>query len=200
MAQSRTAELVTWLTAPPIVTALTIAFIAFYAPQGTGGLSNGAAFLLGLLLLVVAPVGELFLEARKGTMTWDLRTRGERTAFYGDWLKYSLLAALLFWLLGSPLMLALSFVFAETNALLWALNKYYTKVSMHSSASTGLTSSVTLLLGWSWAWVYLLLIPVWWSRLELGAHDFKQIVLGSACAWLACYFTYGYFFQVASIF
>jgi len=197
---AKTAELVTWLTAPPIIVTLTVAFVAFFAPQGTGALSKGWAFILGTALLMGAPVVELLLETRKGKMRWDLPTREERTAFYEDWVKYSILGAAIFWLLGSQIMLALSLVLAETNALLWLLNKHYTMVSMHCSASTNLTSTVTMLLGWSWAWVYLLLIPIWWSRLKLGAHDFSQVALGTACAWLACYFTYSYFFNVASLF
>jgi hypothetical protein len=195
-----TAKLVTWLTAPPIIVCLTLAFLAFYAPQGTGLLSRGLAFSIAVGILLIAPLLEAYAQVREKKLSWDMPTRKERTAFYQIWMKYSLISIALFFLLECDLLLAFSLVFAETNALLWLVNKYYTKLSMHASASTGLTSSVILLLGFDWLWVYGLVAIVSWSRLALKAHDFKQVVLGAGASWLACYFTYPIFYNVFSLF
>lgn len=200
MADNATAKLVTWLTAPPVIVCLTIAFLAFYAPQGTGALHRGLAFSIAVSILLIAPLLEAWAQVRKKKLSWDMPTRKERTVFYGIWIKYAIISAAMFFLLECPLFLAFSLVFAETNALLWLVNRYYTKLSMHASASTGLTSSVILLLGFDWLWVYGLVALVSWSRLALNAHDFKQVVLGAGASWLACYFTYPLFYNVFSLF
>ena len=110
MGNNLTAKIVTWLTAPPIIVCLTLAFLAFYAPQGTGALSRGLAFSIAVGILLIAPLLEAYIQVREKKLSWDMPTRKERTAFYGIWMKYAMISVALFFLLECELLLAFSLV------------------------------------------------------------------------------------------
>jgi len=191
------AETVSVVLNPQLMGMAAVVLIALFSPRGHGSLDSGAALVLGLLLLTVAPVFETIGDVLVGRINISFEKREKRDEFYSDWMLFFSVAVIAFLVLDSPTMLALSLVFAETNALLWLINRYWTKLSLHSAAVTGFTSSVIMVLGWSWWWIYLLVIPVWWSRLTLGAHDLRQLVLGAAAAWVPAFVTYGFFFGSA---
>ena len=195
--KSAYAQFLSTVLNPHMLSMLAVILLALYSPYGDGSLDKLEALALGLVLLTIAPLSETLGDVFAGRIHLPFDDREKRNEFYEDWVFFFGLAVLAFWFLGATTMFALSLVFAETNALMWLMNKYWTKVSLHSAAVTGFTSSVIMVLGAAWWWVYLLVLPVWWARLKLKAHDWTQVIAGSAAGWIAAYVTYGFFFGSA---
>jgi len=74
--------------------------------------------------------------------------------------------------------LALMSCYAFITAIMLAIS-FSWKISIHAAGISGPTTCLVYALGWEMAFLYLLLIPVCWSRIKLGQHDIGQVLAGS---------------------
>ncbi len=74
--------------------------------------------------------------------------------------------------------LGLMTCYAFITAIMLAINLSW-KISIHAAGISGPTTCLVYALGPQMAWLYLLLLPVCWSRVRLGQHDVKQVLAGS---------------------
>lgn len=56
------------------------------------------------------------------------------------------------------------------------------KISVHAAGIAGPTTALVLVRGLETSPLYILLIPVAWARLELKAHDLRQLIAGALLA------------------
>ena len=162
-----------WLSPEVLSTANVLIFSLF----GPVGIDRGLALVFGLGLLILVPFASTTLSYKKGKTTRDIE-RKDRFAIYESWLPYFLFGAFLFLIVGSHLLFVLAIGFAEVTALLWFLNKF-TKASLHAGGVAGGVTPILFVFGWEWAWLYLLVALVGFSRVKLKKHTVIQVVLGA---------------------
>ena len=70
------------------------------------------------------------------------------------------------------------------NALAIGLLTIFWKVSIHTALYSSIVTVLVILLGAPYAWLYLVLIPLGWSRIYRNRHTFEQVIGGSLLAFV----------------
>ena len=166
------------LTAPQLYGGLASALV--WLRVGLGGAEALAALLLSHTALPLAPI---LFDAARGEVDIFVSERGRRWKYYLlSLLAYALGLAYATWR-GYRLYAALTLSYAATAAALAAVTVLCRwKVSAHTAGIAGPTTALVLVVGREAAALYLLLAPVAWARLELGAHTPAQLAAGAAIA------------------
>jgi membrane-associated phospholipid phosphatase len=175
----RTARVVTEATAPLIVCALLIPFVAW---KGDGRASHGLAWGLAVML-PVAVLPLLYLRYGARTGRWEdhhVRDRAKR----GRPLLLALVMALIA-LAGTScgkgpralvaLLLAMFLGLVAVGAI-----TCFWKISVHTAVATGALAVLVALLGPLALAGAPLLLLVAWSRVALGDHSMSQVAAGAA--------------------
>lgn len=164
---------------PPLVMAIFYGYVVYhfteFFPQAT------LFALIGLFFMIVVPGIYILWAWRNHKVTdFDLTDRKERAipfslAGVGILLTFFFLD---YYGAGEPI---LAFLLASLfNLLVITLITPFWKISLHTATLTGVITSVVILSWGKYEYLYLLLLPVIWSRLVLRRHTFWQLLAGIA--------------------
>ncbi len=164
---------------------------AFFPPAGHGALDSMSALLIALLFVGVGPYFVYLWSVKKGKADFALSTKEMRNEFYPKIIPFFLMATIAFWFFDDRSMLALSFAWGMLFSILFVANKF-TKVSIHTSGTAAVITAFALAYGP----VFWLLLPivsvVGLIRVNLKAHDFVQVVLGTLLGTAAFYSVFSF--------
>lgn len=146
---------------------------------------NGLAWkFLAVLLFVdaVLPFAFfLYLYKRKIVRDWDISRREERIPVYGFTMLTHLAGVGTAFLTGRIVEAQILFIFWMLGMAFFGITTFW-KISVHAGVNAALVTFLVLFAGANWAWLYLMLIPVGWSRMVLKHHDFTELVSGAVLA------------------
>lgn len=104
---------------------------------------------------------------------------GERKiSFILDALSYPIGFILLVVSKSDKIFIALGLSYLLNVIFLFTVNKFVYKVSGHSSGIAGPATALTIINGYKGALAFLLLIPVYISKIKLDDHTFMQLAVG----------------------
>ncbi len=87
---------------------------------------------------------------------------------------------------------ALSFTLSALLMIL-TITTFVWKISLHAATLAATVSLLVAFGGMNYAWIYLLLIPVVWSRLVLKKHTPAQVTAGTLVGIIVTFLTVGFF-------
>ena len=151
------------------------------------------AILIGGVFLTILPVAPLSLNVLKGNVDVFVSDRRRRPKFYSYAILSYLAGALISHVLGVKILTIIHLAYFFVTLSVVIIN-FKTKISAHASGIAGPVTYVVFFLGLSYAFLYLILIPVAWARIKLKAHTIRQITLGTIVAvivtFLTCFIMY----------
>lgn len=140
-------------------------------------------FILTVSVAILPTVLFLTWSLKTGRVKdWFITERTERFKVLAVGLSSLVTLNFILSSLGSPYLLQ---VFVWIDLLLGfilAMITFYWKVSFHTSVITFLATSLILLYGLKFAWVFVLLLLVGWARQKLGKHTWSQLIVGAIIA------------------
>ncbi len=71
------------------------------------------------------------------------------------------------------------------NAMMVAILTLYWKVSIHTALYSSVITVIVILMGGRFAWLYLILIPLSWSRIYRHRHTLTQVIGGALMAFVS---------------
>lgn len=83
----------------------------------------------------------------------------------------------------------------SANAIIVALITQYWKISIHMALFSSIVTVATILFGPVYAWFYLILIPLAWSRVHRKRHTLLQAIAGAMMAFVlttSVFWLFGY--------
>lgn len=86
-------------------------------------------------------------------------------------------------------------VIYAVNALAVALVTQFWKISIHTALFSAVVTIAVVIFGSSYWWLYLILVPLSWSRIHRHRHTILQVVAGALLAFVlttATFFVFGY--------
>jgi membrane-associated phospholipid phosphatase len=170
------AELVSFALNAPVFAFFT--FLALLVGEGAAGfwLSVGLTAAFG----TVVPLAFIFCLLRGGLITDFYASSRESRAvpFVGALVSYALGTVLLLATHAVPVVTATMLCYFG-NSLVMMLITFRWKVCVHASGIAGPATALSCSLGTPWLSTFLLLIPVGWARIRLGAHSLSQVVAGA---------------------
>lgn len=174
-------------SAPMIAAYVTIAFSLFY-PAGMSSGNVWKSIVTGLFFLSLIPAATIFANANK-LIDLNFFERKKRNSVYPLVIISYFLGAFTFWYTGNKIMFLISISYMFVTLSLFIINLSW-KVSVHTAGITGPVTALICVFGSFLSPLYLLTIPVAYSRYKLGSHDNRQLVAGALIAIIVTYLTY----------
>jgi hypothetical protein len=148
-------------------------------------LSQGVPSSLGLIAITtlfgaILPLSSTYYLVRKGIIpdiyASDRETRTE--PFLWAMASYLMgVTALLY--VNAPFVVTALMACYFVNAIVMLIITFYWKISIHAVGVTGPITALVFQLGAKMLPFFLLMLPVAWARIELKAHDKKQVAAGA---------------------
>ena len=137
--------------------------------------------VLGIIFLCVLPVLLVVIECMRGRTDIFVTDVKLRPRFFVPAVISYACGSIVFALNYNIVLSLLSLAYATvTTAFLLA--SFKTKVSVHMGGLASPITFLTVILGPKYCLLYILLIPVFWSRKELKAHTTTQLISGTLIA------------------
>lgn len=98
--------------------------------------------------------------------------------------------------MGAALPVVVIGVTYAVNALAVAFVTLFWKISIHTALFSAVAAITIIIFGTSYWWLYLLLIPLVWSRIHRGRHTILQALAGALLAFVltaATFWAFGYY-------
>jgi membrane-associated phospholipid phosphatase len=170
------AELISFALNAPVFAFFT--FLALLVGKGAAG------FWLNVCVTAafgtVAPSAFILCLFCRGLITDFYASNRESRAvpFVGALVSYGLGTVLLLAIHAVPVVTATMLCYFS-NSLVMMLVTLKWKVSVHASGIAGPATALSCSLGTPWLSTFLLVIPVGWARIRLGAHSLSQVIAGA---------------------
>ncbi|MHA1238024.1 MAG: hypothetical protein ACTSSJ_02040 [Candidatus Odinarchaeia archaeon] len=139
---------------------------------------------LGILFNSLLPTSLLIYESYKGVTSVYVPEKLMRPRYLGFAAFWYSVGFTIFWILGFNGLQALASAYFIVS-ILCCLTSYKFKISIHSAGVSCPATVLTEAVGIIGCVMYILLLPVTWSRIKLKAHTPLQIVVGVAVGVLA---------------
>jgi hypothetical protein len=172
------ARITSRLLPAPLVNLYVGIIVSLWSPVGLGPiLTPLVSILICIGIMVVLPIVPILYSAWRGHVDLDVSERESRPKFFLFSLLCYGLAYILYWYLGSLVMMTLAAAyFFVTAALMTASLK--TKVSVHAAGVGGPGTVVILMFGPVALVFTVLWVAVVWSRTALHQHTLAQSIAG----------------------
>lgn len=157
---------------------------------------NGMRWQFLLLLLFIDAILPfaffLYLLRKHEVEDWDITKRAQRIPVYGLTMLAHLAGVGMSYFAGQVVETQILFVFWLLGMLFFGITMFW-KISVHAGVYAALVTFLVLSMDRSLLWMYLLLIPIGWSRVVLGKHTPIQFVAGTIIASLGMWIGFSWF-------
>lgn len=137
-----------------------------------------------ILLLIDGLIPFLYfvhLLSTKEISDWDTTKREQRLKLYGFTLVAHSIGVTLAVLLGKLVLSKILLLFLIL-AVVFTLITLKWKISIHTGVSSAAVIFLSLLFGFDWLWLYLIVGLVAWARIVMKKHTFLQTAAGAVVA------------------
>jgi len=173
----------------PLIAILTFTPLILTQPHTNQNLLIAVTTFFGAIL----PLSSTYYLVRKGIIpdiyASDRSTRTE--PFLWAMASYLLGVTALLWL-EAPFVVTAFMACYFVNAIIMLCITLYWKISIHAVGVMGPITALVFEMGRKFAPLFLLILPVAWARIELKAHNYKQVaagaVLSSILTWVQMVF------------
>ncbi len=181
MMRQRIARLTSSLLNPFLVSFIAIVFVVLDTSKSVVDDMKWAAVAL---VLSVFPVFAfvVYQVRRKKLDSIFPESQGQRKKIYVVASVIAAVGCAVMWWFQAPELLAVSFTAGLAAIVIFMAINTYWKISLHAAFVSAAAMILTLVYGTKAAWVFVLLVPVAWARLELKMHTPAQVAAGAVLA------------------
>lgn len=140
---------------------------------------------IALLFAVIIPGGYiLWLLERNHVQDFHLSNRNERKIPFMVAGISSVVGAIALAVVGAAKPVVVMGVAYAVNSLVVAFLTLFWKVSIHTALFSAVITVIVILFGIQFTWLYLLLVPLCWSRIHRHRHSLNQVIGGAGIAFV----------------
>lgn len=135
-------------------------------------------FLFLITFQIIIPLVVVYGSLRSGKIaSWDIPVLKDRVKLLLLTAFCYLITLLYLLVIGEQELFKLNFLIVLISLLTALISKWW-RISLHACAITFLALFVNYYLDLDAVWLYLVILPVCWSRYYLGKHSFFQLLAG----------------------
>lgn len=168
--------LVSVVLSPVLIAFCLTVFISLFSPVGLGSMSMLTSILVGTVFLMGIPMAVIFSTSSSLT-GWNLYSKEKRIKPYFLSIASYLAGSAVFLYFGNHIMFFTSFTYFMVTLFMMMIN-FRCKISIHAAGVAGPVTALVYLFGPRFAFFYLLILPVAYSRYKLKSHSKFQLALG----------------------
>ncbi len=168
------------ILSPILIAFYLVVFLSLFSPVGLGSMGTMASVIAGTVFLVAIPAATVFFTSNSLT-GWNFYSKEKRTRPYILSIASYLAGSAVFLYFGNQIMFFASFTYFMVTLFMMLVN-FRCKISIHVAGVAGPVTALVYLFGSRFALLYLLVLPVAYSRYRLKSHSSFQLVLGAVVA------------------
>jgi hypothetical protein len=172
------ASLVSKFISPPVIAIVATVSFSLWSPIGLGLLHPSWSILLCFSLFAFFPFLPVLYFYRKNVVDLDISKKEMRTPFFVIAATLYSIAAVIFFVTNTTIMLLLALSYTFVTIILMLVNRFW-KVSVHSAGVTGPVFALVFVFGFMVLPLSLMIVLVSWSRIKLKKHTLTQTFVGS---------------------
>jgi len=177
--QRKIAEIISAFLNAPLVALYIFMFLIFSLRPPASSLFLAISSFFGSIF----PITVILYMAKKGVISDVYASeRRTRTKPFISALASYLLGIVALILFQAPQILVSLMVCYFVNSFVMMMISQFWKISIHASGITGPATFLVHQLGTGMLPFFMLIFPVGWARIKLGAHNLKQVVAGALLA------------------
>ena len=174
----------------PICVAVYITLIfSLFSPIGLGSMNLIQSVLTGFVFLAILPFLIIYSFSKKYGIEIDINDRKKRTPIFLVIILNYIIATLIFWFYQNYIMLLICLSYTIVTSFVMLVNIFW-KISVHTAGLTGPLTALIFIFGVSLIPLYILAIPVAYSRYKLDFHNKMQLLVGGLSPIFITYFIY----------
>ncbi|MBI4170890.1 MAG: hypothetical protein HY514_04295 [Candidatus Aenigmarchaeota archaeon] len=162
---------------PPVLDFFVTFVFVLFSPLAAGASSLLHIFLIAFIFISVIPFIPTAYSVTKGLIDFNVTKKEQRTLFFLIAGGSYLIAAALFFVLGSQIMLYLALSYAIIDFIVMLINLVW-KISVHATIAGPITA-IAYVFGWQYLILHILTLVVMWSRIKLKVHNALQVMAGA---------------------
>ena len=171
-------KLLSCILMPPMIALYAIVSFSLFSPIGLGSLNAFSSIAIGVVFLVLVPLGSAYYFNRGNI---DVDKKEDRVIPYLVGIVSYLIASSIFWLLNAHIMFVISMAYVFVTSAISIINIFW-KISAHTAGVAGPTTALIYVFGLNLIPLYALTLLVIWIRLKLKAHNMLQLMTGAIVA------------------
>jgi len=175
---NRNYKILSFLLSPPLIALYVTIIFSLFSPIGLGSIDIFSSIIIGLIFLVLIPIGSIYYFSRGD---FEVDKRDQRTKLYLISIISYLASSGIFWLLNSHIMFVLSMSYVFVSSADAIVNLFW-KISAHASGTAGPITAIVFVFGLQLIPLYVLTLLAFWIRLRLKVHNILQLVVGALIA------------------
>lgn len=189
------AEVVSWLFFPPLVSAVFFVFLIFKYSQD---LSQGLGWLVMISpFILFVPMVFFAVSYKLGWITdLDMSKRDERPTFLFVFIFMLLVSSVILYWIKVPVSIFVYTFSGLVMTLATSIITLFWKISFHTAATTSVVTAITILGGWGFAYLFLLVLIIAWARVKLKKHTIWQVTGGAVVSFVTTIFVFYLFGMV----
>jgi len=173
--------MLSFILSPQAIALYVTIIFSLFSPIGLGSIDVFTSIFIGSLFLTIIPLGSIFYFYKKKGIDFDDPKRKERIEIYLIGLVSYLVSSSIFWILNCHVMFVISMAYLFVGSAISLVNLFW-KISAHSAGVAGPITSLVYVFGFNLIPLYILLVPIFWIRMKIKAHDILQIISGAIIA------------------
>ena len=170
-------DFISKIFSPPTIAIVATLVFSLWSPIGLGLLCPALSILLGFLLFGFLPFLPIFYFHKKKVVDLYVSKREARTPFFLMAITSYSVATLVFFANDTKIMFLLALGYTFVTTILMLVNLFW-KVSTHCAGVTGPIFALVFVFGINVLPLFLILVPLSWSRIKLKNHTFAQTLVG----------------------
>lgn len=182
-------ELNSAIFSAPAVGVYSSIFFSVFSPIGLGKMELWSSILVGFVFLGLLPLLIILLFARKYSIKIDIYDRKRRTPIFFIIIINYIFGSFIFWVFNNYTMFLIAFSYVVVTSAIMFINLFW-KISVHTAGLTGPLTAMVYVFGSSLLPLFLLVVPVAYSRYKLESHNRKQLLAGVLVAIFITYIIY----------
>lgn len=182
-------ELISAIFSAPAVGVYASIIFSVLSPIGLGKMELWSSILVGFVFLGLIPSLLILLFARKYSIKIDINGRKRRTPIFFVIVINYIFGAFVFWIFNNYTLFLIAFSYVLVTSAVMFINLFW-KISVHTAGLTGPLTAMVCVFGSSLLPLFLLVVPVAYSRYKLESHNRKQLLVGVLVAIFITYIIY----------
>jgi len=166
------------ITMSPISIAAVITVVfSLFSPIGIGKMSAFQSILTGFIFLGIIPFLLILFFSKKYSIGIDIHDRTKRTPIFLSIILNYIIGMFIFWFFNNYIMFLLVFSYCMVAIIIMAINLFW-KISVHTAGISGPLTALVLIFGVYFIPIFLVTIPIAYSRYKLEFHNKTQLLAG----------------------
>ena len=170
-------KIISVVMSPISIAAVMTAIFSLFSPIGIGEMSLIQSILAGFIFLCIIPFLLILFFSKRYSIEIDVHDRTKRTPIFLAIILSYIAGVFVFWVFDNYIMFLIALSYCIVTIVIMIINLFW-KISVHAAGMSGPLTALVFIFGIYFIPVFILTLPVAYSRYKMNFHNKGQLFAG----------------------